>query len=656
MKKIILVFIISSIIFPVFSQEILTGLQGNPILKNIPKPHATKGVQDTISLPFLDDFSANTIYPDTKLWQDNYAYINYNYPTFPVTIGVAILDALDAKGNIYSNASTQDTFRADRLTSRPIDLGKKGVKDSVYFSFFFQPGGGINNPLQGYGDAPEKNDMLVLEFTSFPPDTLTTIDTLYTATDTIYTPISTIVPRWNQVWSSEGMTLDDFHTKYGTYFKQILVPVNDSIYFFKGFQFRFRNYASLYNGIETGWASGNVDLWALDYVYLNSGRNVADTNITDVALIAQNTSLLKDYESIPWSHYESLSAPTAIMNSTFKIPFINLDKINTRNVYRYFKITDLLGGSSPYLLPLNSINVKSDSIAYLDPTINYVFPKNNADSAVFCILDSIKTFPDTNKYNNTSSFYQRFYNYYAYDDGVPENGYGLNGQGAISYRFNNYMTDTLRAVMIYFNKTLDNQNVIPFDLTVWGDNKNKPGKVLYQKTSVVPMFEDSLNQFHMYRIDTSVVINAGAFYVGWVQNANVSLNVGFDRSTNQQINLIVNYKDPSIYSGTLMIRPVFGKQIPFLASVPERNLQAFSFKIFPNPISKNNNLTFQISPTVDDKSQVRIEIYDITGKIMLLSNLNKNIDISGFSDGIYFIKMTDVKKSLVAVQKLVITR
>ncbi len=239
---------------------------------------------------------------------------------------------------------------------------------------------------------------------------------------------------------------------------------------------------------------------------------------------------------------------------------------------------------------------------------------------------------------------------------MPENGYGYNGQGAISYRFNNYMTDTLRAIMIYFNRTIGNQNVIPFDLTVWGDYKGKPGKVLYQKTSQIPMFEDSLNKFHMYRIDSSIVINAGPFYVGWVQNANVSLNIGFDRSTNQQINLIVNYKDPSIYSGTLMIRPVFGKQIPFLASVPERNLQAFSFKVFPNPISKKNNLTFQISPTVDDKSQVRIEIYDITGKTMLLSNINKNIDISGFSDGIYFIKMTDVKKSLVAVQKLVITR
>ncbi len=657
MKKNIFFSILIFTVFTAFSQEYITGLKDNPLIKkNRPgKLTLTKGINDTLQLPFMDDFSSNTIYPDSHLWNDHFAFINIDYPVYPVTLGVATLDALDAKGKLYPNATSKDTFPADCMTSNPINLSAFHAGDSIYLSFYFQPGGGLNAPLQGYGDAPEKNDLLTLEFASYPPDTLTTVDTTYTSTDTIYTTLTSILPRWNRVWRHEGMSLEKFKLKYNTYFKQILIPVNDPVYLYNGFQFRFKNYASLYNGIEPGWVSGNVDQWNLDYIYLDKARKNSDTNYTDVAFTGRITSLLKDYQSIPWSHFKFLSTPANYLLDTFKIPFVNMDNNAVRNVYRYFKIYDLFGSEPPYLQALNSVNVDPGSTAFFDPKIDYLFKTNTSDSAVFRIFDSITTTPDKLRKNDTVSYYQRFYNYYAYDDGVPENGYGYNGEGEIAYRFTNYMKDTLRAVQVYFNQTLDNENVVDFNLTIWDDKNGSPGNIIYQKNSLVPKFEDSLNQYHTYYLyDTSVVINAGNFYVGWVQNSNVSLNIGFDRNINEQSNLIVNYLYPSTYQGALMIRPVFGKSF-ILQSIADRDKNKIRFKINPNPVH-DNTLNIDIVTSEGDMKQYFIAFIDMTGHCVLSQPFNKTIDISTVSNGLYFLKIQDSDNNTSSVTKLIICK
>ena len=74
-------------------------------------------------------------------------------------------------------------------------------------------------------------------------------DKYYFHGDFIQLPCDSIwVPeyKWQEMWSSEGMALQEFYDRYGTYSRQVMIPVTDSARFFKkDFQFRFINWASL---------------------------------------------------------------------------------------------------------------------------------------------------------------------------------------------------------------------------------------------------------------------------------------------------------------------------------------------------------------------------------------------------------------------------
>jgi hypothetical protein len=164
---------------------------------------------------------------------DNFAYINTDYGKYSPTIGVATLDAIDATGALYSVAGPYQ-FEADYLTSQPIRLDsvftpvQRAIfkSDSVYLSFYYQP--------QGRGSMPAKKDSLVLEFHS--PINLTR-SRAYPILQSLRTGLYMVKCRRRSV--------DTFALQNGHYFRQVLIPVTDSaIYFKKGFQFRFRNYAS----------------------------------------------------------------------------------------------------------------------------------------------------------------------------------------------------------------------------------------------------------------------------------------------------------------------------------------------------------------------------------------------------------------------------
>ena len=77
--------------------------------------------------------------------------------------------------------------------------------------------------------------------------------------------------------------------------------------------------------------------------------------------------------------------------------------------------------------------------------------------------------------------YQQFFNYYAYDDGSAENGYGLGGAGtanaSVAYQFNTFRKDTLRGVKMFFNRTYDDASQDYFRIGVWEHDKTtrKPG-------------------------------------------------------------------------------------------------------------------------------------------------------------------------------------
>jgi hypothetical protein len=253
------------------AQEVLTDPAFNPVIArqynlnvNLKLKRAAAQSTSALTLPFYDDFSVISVYPSPLRWADSLAYVNTDYAKYPLTVGVATLDAINDKGALYPDASKYP-FDADYLTSLPIRLDsvffpeKKAISrsDSVYLSFYYQPQGQSISP-------PANNASLILEFHS-PGDSVTTITGIDTST----------VARWTQVWSTDGgVQVDTFALPNNRYFREVLIPItrfSDSVLYYKnGFQFRFHNIASLFGNSQADWRS-NGSNWNIDIVYLRTG-------------------------------------------------------------------------------------------------------------------------------------------------------------------------------------------------------------------------------------------------------------------------------------------------------------------------------------------------------------------------------------------------
>ncbi len=208
----------------------------------------TSNTIDLIYAPVLYFAVGDTI---GTLWFDDYAYINNNFPINPPTIGVATLDGLNQFGLPYNNA-TNAGGQADYLTSNQIDLSPFSTFDSVFLSFYFEPG--------GQGDYPGVGDSLVVE-------------------------ILDQAGYWQQLWVDTG-----YIDSVPDTFQQVLlqIPQQDSFatFFHSGFQFRFRNVVSVY---------GLNNMWHIDYVRLGKNRNFSDTVINDMAFQYPFPTVLKNF-------------------------------------------------------------------------------------------------------------------------------------------------------------------------------------------------------------------------------------------------------------------------------------------------------------------------------------------------------------------------
>ncbi len=627
--KLVIVFLFTPIIL--FSQEIISDLSVNFLQKESIKTIQSNKSEKTnyIVLPFKDDFSLLTVFPASDLWADKYAFINNSYPVNPITTNVSTLDALNDSGMIYTHANSS-SFIADFLTSNPVrlDSALQGanlipveISDSIYLSFYYQP--------QGIGNKPEGHDSLVLEFFS-PADSM-----------------------WHWIWSDAGKSYQDFHNLYQTDFKQVMIPITDSLLFFhKDFQFRFYNYASIANTYEPSWA-GNVDHWHIDYVYLNKGRSVNDTVYEDVAFTGLPQSLLTKYHAVPWPHYSS----SFQMNTSENLPYVNLSAI-TKNVSRNFSIIDLFDNSVAFNYSGGNQNLAPFETEDFSAPVSYTFASASTDTALFELRATINTTPDINRNNDTIRFYQRFYNYYAYDDGTPENGYGLTTNNAmLAYKFTSVVADTLKAIQMFFNQTYQQANQKYFFLTIW-TGTNEPEQIIYQKAGLTPIFEDELNKYHSYHLDTTIIIN-GTFFIGWKQTTGDNLNIGFDRNTNSKENIFYNVSGTwmnSMYDGSLMIRPVFGKMFnTSLSETPAEKIPHFT--AYPNP-NKGYKISFSSSVSNDeDLNNFNFKLTDLMGKIIFQVPFSMEIECPMLlSNGIYFYTITHTKNpAFIQKGKLIIS-
>lgn len=571
-------------------------------------------VQDSVIIYFVFPTAE-----DSELyWQDNYAYRNNTLAIDPITIGVATMDGLDENGYPYDWSSASAHGIADYLTSKPISMGAHSPADSIYLSFLYQAG--------GKGEAPDVKDSLVLEF---------------------WSPSAA---EWRSIWNAPGTTTTTFQTA--------MIPITNTDYFSDGFQFRFKNYGSL---------TGSLDHWHIDYVLLDDLRSKDDFEMNDWAFQYEAPSLIETYTSMPWSHYQTV--PHTMMKTETSVETYN--SLNSSKIIEAaFCNMDLFyEGSNLETIPY--INVTGNTPALSSLNMDYAIPStfwfDTAMADTLASFDirytlSTSTLPERLNVNDTLWQTQLFDNYYSYDDGTAEAAYGLVGNGAeLAYQFTMPagLTDTLRAIKMYFAATVNDASLEPFFLQVWNDINGEPGDVIYTTNdddvplTYTPIYNAGVDALWEYVLPETVLVS-GTYYVGWKQTTSERLNIGFDNNINNQDKIFYDLGSGwanTGFEGSLMIRPVFtSKKDALFVSMKEKS-KKLSFAMYPNPAND------QLNVFVGDGFRGELELYDLQGRLMLIESFDTetSINILDIPCGLYVVRLIDEFGNVVS-DKLSVSR
>lgn len=637
MKKYLLIPIALLLAFTGLSQEQLRPLSGNfALLKEQANPRQLSAKTSTASplpkdtLPFFDDFSYayKSSRPTTQHWIDSNVFINSGFAIAPISLGVATFDGLNKKGYPYNlSALVSSSANADYLTSRPINLYKKGSyvyspADSIYLSFYYQ--------AEGNGEAPEALDSLSVD---------------------MYKPRQN---KWVKVWGQKGYNPSATDTN----FYRAMIAIKDTAYLDSSFQFRFRNRATL---------SGSLDHWHVDYVYMDIGRDKNDTIRDDMTFAYKPSSFLKNYFTMPRNQYiasEMASSFTNYFRNNFNNNvFMNyeyqvFDKANTpaSSVYNLGIVGN--PGVQPFLN-----NGYYLGVPHSNPSLSFIYPALGINDTLFSVKHILQTSGDTYKPNDTVVCTQKFTNYYALDDGSAEVGYYQNVYGAkTAARFTLNANDTLRAVNIYFDPIVNGSTIqnATFSITVWGANGNAPSNtVIFQDGESKPIYmQGSYNLIPTYTLSSCVPLSAGTYFIGIKQTTNLGLNIGFDRNTNHidalYYDIGTGWTQSTIPGGgSIMINPVLGCTIATPVGVKENKTTEREISIYPNPAQ--NEITLKVNANSDELRKV--SVFNALGQEVLSHTIQqtKTIDVSALSNGVYYIHVSSALGN-VSITKFVIAR
>ncbi|MBD3635755.1 MAG: T9SS type A sorting domain-containing protein [Crocinitomicaceae bacterium] len=571
--------------------------------------------QDSIHLFFANLNDTNNI------WLSNSACHNYRFPVDPWSLGVVTFDGVDSTGRPYQFGNTNAYGQADVLTSKPVNLLGK---TQVFLQFLYQP--------QGHGNMPEDQDSLIVDF---------------------YLVDSA---KWYPWWyATPPYTPNQWDTAF------VAVPVN---FLDNGFQFRFRNYASL---------SGALDHWHVDYVQLYENPLLQVQPFKDLAIAYPLNTLLDDYTSVPWDHYVNLPTPNDQMADTTYLFVYNSD-VDATNVgpdmFLEIKYNGTVQGN--YNLPnpggippwTSNWELGMNAFPFFTATHhNYFDAPGNDTMAVFDVkINAHAAVAASNVYdvNDTTYMQQVFKNYYAYDDGSAEVAYGIQGANSqLAYKFDAYEADTLTGVLFHFVPSVNDVSNKIMLLTVWDDNNGEPGNILYQDNFFLPHYPSyggSKNEFKYYEFVNpdypSAIPVDQTFYVGWEQIDSESLNIGMDRNIVNNSKIFYNVGgswNQSSQPGSLMIRPVFSTAINHTLSIennepePKRNTLP---SMYPNPAT--NAVTFTgLSGTYN------ISFYDMSGRLVLSEQNRAVVDITSLQKGVYFVDVRDQSGISLYTNKLI---
>jgi hypothetical protein len=549
-----------------------------------------------LSLPFFEDFTNYETFPNPLKWKDALVYVNNTFPINPISRGVATFDGLNAYGVPYDSVNKYASIYADSLSSQQIDLSTYTANDSIYLSFYYQPG--------GYGFEPDLNDSLMLFFKLGNG-------------------------LWNKVWAKEGASSTDF--------KQVLIPITNPIYLTSNFQFRFINKVTMLT---------NDDHWHVDYIKINSNRTNTDTLINDLAFARNPDFLLSDYTHMPYNQFQA--AINSNWLSEHKVYLRNNTSNTITNSFNY-KAKELstglvFAGFSNFTtsIPTNT----TANLALLTYTPTYTAAANQ-DKVVFEQTYYTAPIANQNTINDTVVTKQVFDNYLAYDDGSAEKSYYLNlfntlpGKIAIEHQL--FTNDTLRGLAIQFGRQIPTNANKYFSIaimkTLAGINGAIKDSIIYKEDFFFPRFRDSINGFWIYTFSNPVYLPVGSFYVSTIQPAmsgSDSLYFGLDANrtlANHQYYNVLNTWQSSQIDGALMIRPLLGKAI-VTTSVATPRPTNFEISISPNPA--HDHISLQ-----SDYTNTKVEIYTILGNLLYTKTLegsNSIIPIATFQPGQYFVR------------------
>ncbi|MBX7109685.1 MAG: T9SS type A sorting domain-containing protein [Chitinophagales bacterium] len=593
----------------VLAQEMLLPLRYQPALLNHVQPE--NNTRSAVALPFIDDFSYPGPDPDPALWINSGGNLNFSFPRDPVTYGVLTLDGLNGNGIPYDtvsyNFSSIDS--ADIVTSTPVLLGSLSSADSVYLSFYYQPG--------GIGDVPNTQMFNLFNYgVSFG--------------DSIMLEFKDNTGAWKHIWAHDGSSVQPF--------KQVMVRITKPAYFHDDFQFRFRNYASII---------GNYDQWHIDYVRLNSGRNHADTLINDVAVQLYPTSILKSYQAMPWHQFQNYQEKERADEHLLVVKN-NFNAV--KNTSYHFDAAEKLTGASVFESVVQSNNINASDTAQVR-LATYDIQDFFNDTVIIATRYIVGATGDINTRNDTIIREQVFSNVMAYDDGSAEATYRLLGSPAsLAQQYIVNEPDTLQGIEIHFVNTDEDMGQNLFSLIVWSALNDED--TLYRDDFLKPRFTSQLNGFKFYRFSRPVIVT-DTFYIGFQQTsfaADIKTDIGFDLnvdgSSHLKYNIDSNWID-SQFPGTVMMRPVMGKAIPFQVSADEPSGNDYPVTVFPNPVHDVLILRYE------GNARYQCDILDNAGRVLLRCPECRTVKVDQLLPGFYLLKATDVITGRYIIQKFI---
>lgn len=600
---------------------------------------------DTLSLPFMDDFSYAGPYPSRSHWLDREAFVNNTMADGPPSVGVASLDGLDPQGVPYGG----DTDEADRLTSKYLNL--KGANGDLVLSYWLQ--------ARGLADKPELEDSLILEF-------------------------KTRDGKWIEIEKVPGLlNSEPLTSKIPFAFYAISIPLE---YRYNGFQFRFTNIAD---------RRGMNDVWHIDYVRLDGIQ--VDTFINDIAFTALPKPILKNYTSMPWRHFQGTSADELARDISVGLynhanqgllvdpSSLTLQELTT-NINPFFGSLVLLNGQERNVAEKSA----SDRTYALDG--DPVFPDVWANYALIMEGPSFDNVPGPVEFrmnyslsnstqvttpgfeaiqrNDFVSYTTVFDNYFAYDDGTAELSLVSAPGTDVAMKFTAGVADSLQAVAIHhpFTTAVDIEQQF-FRLKIWiGELDESPEYEALLNPFFATNNFDTLQGFTTYLLTNAsgegeaLYLPAGDFYVGWEQASACDFNqcvpVGYDRNQPQALDF--TYRNAGVawapinlfIPGALMIRPIVGSEKPISTPVDELDDPLSEVKLYPNPA--RDQLFVKLPEARYDDYEYNL--FNNMGQLMQRGLLEPNISLDGLISGTYFVQLRNLRTNQMERRKLIIIK